>query len=78
MVGYASPGYMLPKKLKDALVERRTELKPTGGIKACPDCSAVGYAQHPHITVHQRGFSYPDTNTKAPRITIRHLWFNRS
>jgi hypothetical protein len=78
MIGYTSDGYTLPKKLKEAISKRKTELKSAGGVRACPDCSAVGYAQRPHFTVHQRGFVYPSTNTKAPKITIRHLWFNRS
>jgi hypothetical protein len=77
MIGYASPGYTLPKKLKDAFAERKTTLKCTGRLRACPESAATGYAQHPYITVHQRGFTYLGTNTKAPNITIRHLWFNR-
>ncbi len=77
MIGYARTGYTLPKKLKEALDARKTTLKPKGTAKACPECSAAGYLQQPHITVHRRGFTYPSTGTKAPEITLRHLWFNR-
>jgi hypothetical protein len=78
MIGYASPGYTLPNKLHDAIAKRKKDLKTTGEVTACLDCSAAGYVQHPHITVHGRGFIYSGTITKAPKITIRHLWFNRS
>src|SRR5260370_32208071 len=78
MIGYASPGYTLPKKLTEAIAERKTALRSTGEVKACPHSSAVGYAQHPHITVHRRGFTYPSTGTIAPEITLRHLWFDRA
>lgn len=78
MIGYASSGYTIPNKLREAITQRKAELKTTGNVRACPECSAAGYVQRPHITVHQRGFIYPCTGTTAPRITIRHLWLNRS
>jgi hypothetical protein len=78
MIGYASSGYTVPDKLEEAIAKRKAELKTTGHLRACPYCSAEGYSQHPHVTVHKRGFTYPCTKKKAPEITIRHLWFNRS
>ena len=59
------------------LASRQAALKLEGDVMACPDCSGEGYLQHPHITIHGRGFTYPKTGTKAPEITLRHLWFNR-
>jgi hypothetical protein len=78
MIGYASAGYTLPNKLRTALGKRKTELKPKGKLKRCSECSAKGYAQHPHISVHRRGFIYPSTGTEAPDITLRHLWLYRN
>jgi hypothetical protein len=78
MVGYASADYTMPEKLKDAISRRKAMLKLTGGVTACPECSAAGYGQHPHITIHRRDFIYPSNSKKAPKITLRHLWFSRS
>ena len=78
MVGYASPGYSLPDKLSDAISQRKTALKTRGNAEKCDDCAASGYCQHSHITVHERDFVYPQTNSRAPRITLRHVWLNRA
>jgi hypothetical protein len=78
MVGYASSGYTLPTKFAEAVADRKTSLKTNGAVEACPDCSAEGYAQPPHFTVHDRNFNYPISSQKASPITIRHLWLNRS
>jgi hypothetical protein len=77
MVGYASPGYTVPQKLEEAIRTRKGALKVVGSMKACPGSSALGYCQHPHITVHRRGFPYPGTKKRAPRIVLRHLWLDR-
>jgi len=76
MVGYASPNYTMPGKLTESFKTRRKQLGVTGGISACKDCQAKGYAQRPHITIHARSFVYPSTKVKAPSITLRHIWLN--
>jgi hypothetical protein len=77
MVGYAADGYSVPEKLSDAIASRRATLKSNGEVSSCTKCSAEGYAQHPHVTVHRRGFACLQTGTKAPPIRLRHLWLNR-
>jgi hypothetical protein len=76
MIGYADPKYTIPKKLKKAFDIRKTTIKATGSPKACSDSTSSEYVQHPHVTVHKRGFIYPLTNTAAPSITVRHVWLN--
>jgi hypothetical protein len=78
MVGYAKTGYALPDKLKKAVNARKKVLKHDGQVRPCPDTKAKGYTQHPHITIHKRGFRFPITNAKATAITLRHLWFDRN
>lgn len=78
MVGYAMAGYTLPGRLNDAIKARKKILKVISQVEPCPDNTARGYAQRPHITIHKRGFRFPVTNAKATAITIRHLWFNRN
>lgn len=77
MVGYASPGYTLPGKLRDAIGTRCAALRTTGNVQACPKGQAQGYTQQVCVTVHRRGFRYPHMRTKVPDITLRHLWLNR-
>jgi hypothetical protein len=77
MVAYAADGYTIPDKLSDAISARRTALKSDGEVSHCTKCAAEGYTQHPHITIHRRGFTYLQTRTKAPPIRLRHLWLNR-
>jgi hypothetical protein len=76
MVGYAATGYMMPKKLKDAINKRRSALKTDGSVRKCRGGNLGGYAQHLHETTHKRGFTYPQTNTISPAIVIQHLWLN--
>ena len=77
MVGYASPSYTMPRKLTESLEGRTKALGLIGNVTACTDSQASGYGQHPHITVHNRTFIYPLTKTKAPSVTLRHVWLNK-
>lgn len=77
MIGYASPGYTLPKKLSEAFSKRKAALKVVGPLVPSAHCRSNDYAQLPHTSIHRRGFTYPATQTEAPDIAIRHLWLNR-
>ena len=78
MVGYASLGYEMPRKLQGALRTRRKALRYKGELRACPDGSPAGYLQHVHTSVHRRSFTYLVGGCKAPEIELRHVWLNRN
>lgn len=74
MVGYADTGYTVDVKLKVALGTRKRRLKTSGDVVKGTRGNLGGYAQDLHQTTHKRGFTYPATKTKAPEITIDHVW----
>jgi hypothetical protein len=78
MVGYAAPGYKMPDKLEAAFKTRRKELGVKGAIEPIRGGAAQGYSQKCFVTVHRRDFKYPSTGKKAPEISLRHAWFDRS
>jgi hypothetical protein len=78
MIGYADSKYTIPRKLKEALRDRMTELNTNGNVTKCRCLSPGMYTQHPHESRHRRGFTYPQTNTIAPDILLRHLWLDRN
>ena len=76
MVGYAAEGYTIVPKLTDALAKSTaitTEVIPA----TCPQSKPVLFSQETHVSVHERNFSYVETGSKAPPITLRHIWLNR-
>ena len=77
MIGYAATGYMIPKKLTEAITSRKAELKTDGSVTKCKGPGLGPHAQVLHETIHQRGFTYLQTRTKAPEIQLLHLWLNR-
>jgi hypothetical protein len=77
MVGYADVNYTITTKLKDAIANRKTELKTDGNMRIYPGVNLGTYAQHLYETTHKRGFVYIQTTTAAPEIVIQHLWLNR-
>jgi hypothetical protein len=77
MIGYADPKYTILAKLKEAVSKRGTALKTNGTVTKCQGLSPGVYAQYPHETKHERGFTYPQTNTIAPEILLRHIWLDR-
>ena len=76
MVGYVDEDYAIIPKLKDALAKSKTistKVYPT----QCPRSTPVLFAQDTHVSVHERTFSYIETGSKSPSISIRHIWLNR-
>jgi hypothetical protein len=77
MVGYTRVGYTIPLKLKGAL--QGWPLASSDGcmLRSCTRSEATAISEIVHLTDHDRDFKYMETQRKAPRITIRHLWLNR-
>lgn len=77
MVGYASDGYELPRKLVSA-VKKRANLCLVGQVSACASSVPSLHVQVTHATRHSRPFVYPDTGKGAPIIVLRHVWLKKN
>jgi hypothetical protein len=77
MVGYAASGYTVMPKLADALA-KSTTFRTLSGPSVDLNPTAIRFSQDTYLTVHERSFAYQETGSKAPSITLRHLWLNRN
>ena len=75
MVGYSKAGYSVATNL--AKVLRDWPQGTACVLEACPHSKASPNSEVVHSTQHARSFNYLGTTTRAPDITMRHLWLMR-
>jgi hypothetical protein len=77
MVGYASAGFELKTTLREALRHAEEEFYVESPLRECRRTERTLFNSEVYVSRHRRGFNYLETGTRAPVITLRHLWLNR-
>jgi hypothetical protein len=74
MVGYVRDARCIATNLLPAMTKRQKDLAVIDGLKPVGKLCASGTNDCLHVSVHSRGFSWPDNRGHACNIKIFHSW----